>query len=894
MTGVKCLRGEAGDSVLEWSCRGEDGDFNICGRCQTCILSEQLHHIAEWINKAGWDSRKRFITGILVRCQSLQILESLQSVLQVTSGKDYTYARSRALPEDTMWSMDGGGPDGKIHGLDVLETWEWFRKSPDWTKSKYVLGLLTLCDTHLLHMLGNLVRVLIIWEKHRFLQFSNSVKDSKSLKSICNQVELDSDSCDGPDPALTVVPRSSKSLSGVSCHIDFIRRLPVNIAKMTLGQLDKVSLSSCRRVSKHWQSLTEEILTEMEVKKRVKKQAMIFQGNSTSKVNPVYAKICEVLVPISEGDKHFQHGGTSPRHTQSQGQVLDSLYKGFKTEKIQLEERNVYCGVYNTSVLLERCWNLKTGMCMMIFHGHFGTINCLDLVGDRLVSGAKDCRVKVWNLQTGKCVENLKFKHPKPIMCVKMSETLVISSCSGGQIRIWSIQTALLIRQISGHQGAVLCLCFDQWHILSGGSDGVVKAWSTNSSFKKCLRTFQHPKEVLAMSFLFLRIITGCMDGKIRIFNFLNGDCLRVIKTNMKQCPVLSLHMHHNTVVVNTRGSVLMLQFAEVQWDYSARAVRDLTEQFHVSPKNVPRSTERATQGGSSGLKSHPHHSKNLSTTNMQHAQVAQRESTRAAMWSKLQAYSHSRTSINLQSEFITRPRSVLSAGKPVSGYKGFQNRVSHTPSTATSSSDKKTKNDIKHSVLSRSEKAVRERVRKRGPHHPVTPERILLRAGSSQQGHNSDPARSNMELNARVRDAWGPDACRQPSFQTSTKKPSETNTPFTMHSVDLNPQSSLQAHSTSKQSQRSLKVNKIDPLNVTCLEDDKTPQGLLVRQTSMPKHCHEDLEMTSKSSLRHIQLDPYKRSEVFQLRTDTQMEAFLQECTRQQQVCKNGSGDKR
>lgn len=49
------------------------------------------------------------------------------------------------------------------------------------------------------------------------------------------------------------------------------------------------------------------------------------------------------------------------------------------------------------------------------------------------------------------------------------------------------------------------------------------------------------------MSFLFLRIITGCMDGKIRIFNFLTGDCLRVIKTNIKQCPVLSLHTHHNT-----------------------------------------------------------------------------------------------------------------------------------------------------------------------------------------------------------------------------------------------------------------------------------------------------------------------------------------------------------
>lgn len=62
----------------------------------------------------------------------------------------------------------------------------------------------------------------------------------------------------------------------------------------------------------------------------------------------------------------------------------------------------------------------------------------------------------------------------------------------------------------------------------------------------------------------------------------------------------------------------------------------------------------------------------------------AQQESTRAATWSQLRAYRHSRASINLQSEYLTRQRSVLSAGRPVSGYKDFQNRVSHTPSTAT------------------------------------------------------------------------------------------------------------------------------------------------------------------------------------------------------------------
>lgn len=79
-----------------------------------------------------------------------------------------------------------------------------------------------------------------------------TVKDAKSLKSVCPEVELhtqnldpwnkrkdrdlDSDSSDDPDPALTVVPRSSKSMSGVSRHKDFIRSLPVDIAKIILGK----------------------------------------------------------------------------------------------------------------------------------------------------------------------------------------------------------------------------------------------------------------------------------------------------------------------------------------------------------------------------------------------------------------------------------------------------------------------------------------------------------------------------------------------------------------------------------------------------------------------------------------------------------------------------------
>lgn len=53
------------------------------------------------------------------------------------------------------------------------------------------------------------------------------------------------------------------------------------------------------------------------------------------------------------------------------------------------------------------------------------------------------------------------------------------------------------------------------------------------------------------MVLLFLRVISACADGKIRIYNFLNGNCLKVIKVNGRDDPVLSFFIHSNRWVVS-------------------------------------------------------------------------------------------------------------------------------------------------------------------------------------------------------------------------------------------------------------------------------------------------------------------------------------------------------
>nr|AAI41213.1 Fbxw10 protein [Mus musculus] len=235
------------------------------------------------------------------------------------------------------------------------------------------------------------------------------------------------------------------------------------------------------------------------------------------------------------------------------------------------EEDNILLsGSYDLSI---RYWDVKTGACVRIFYGHQGTITCLDVYKNRLVSGAKDGQVKEWDIETGKCLKT--FKHKDPILAAKISETYIVSSCERGIVKVWHVVTAQLQKTLTGHEGAVKCLFFNEWHLVSGGADGLVMAWSMVGKYERCLMAFKHPKEVLQVSLLYLRVISACGDGKIRIYNFLNGNCLKVIKVDARGDPVLSFFYQGNRWVVgrmvaHTDSNILVFQFENVKWQYSS------------------------------------------------------------------------------------------------------------------------------------------------------------------------------------------------------------------------------------------------------------------------------------------------------------------------------------
>ncbi|VDO85838.1 unnamed protein product [Schistosoma mattheei] len=85
--------------------------------------------------------------------------------------------------------------------------------------------------------------------------------------------------------------------------------------------------------------------------------------------------------------------------------------------------------------------------------------------------------------------------------------------------------------------------------------------------------------EVLCVELIDLRIITGCSDGRIRVWNLLTQHCQRILPGNYRHDPIISIMPLENRLIVNTQHNILALNFDTVKWEYH-ESVEDKAEEF--------------------------------------------------------------------------------------------------------------------------------------------------------------------------------------------------------------------------------------------------------------------------------------------------------------------------
>jgi WD domain, G-beta repeat len=151
-----------------------------------------------------------------------------------------------------------------------------------------------------------------------------------------------------------------------------------------------------------------------------------------------------------------------------------------------------------------RVWNVETGALVAELRGHKGPVYSVafDASGDRLIAAGDDGTAIIWDVpkrkqkavlrqhrefifKKKKGIFPLAFKLTKPhrpkvySAAFSLDGNFIATGGEDGVVRVWDTQSNTEVRRLSGHNANVRSVAFDaDGYIVSAGEDGTVRVWN--------------------------------------------------------------------------------------------------------------------------------------------------------------------------------------------------------------------------------------------------------------------------------------------------------------------------------------------------------------------------------------------------------------------------------
>jgi WD40 repeat protein/DNA-binding SARP family transcriptional activator len=189
-----------------------------------------------------------------------------------------------------------------------------------------------------------------------------------------------------------------------------------------------------------------------------------------------------------------------------------------------------------------KVWDSQTGDCLQTLSGHTQGVWCLSWTNSPashratahlplLASGSEDHTVRLWNLNTGQCLQTLQGHYNGVLRLVWSPDGRTLASSSDdATIRLWDSQTGQCQRILQGHQNSVWAIDWSQTQpiLASGSADHTLRLWNVHHG--NCLQVMQGYSAAmnsLAWGVDGQTLAVGCADHTVRIWNAHTGQCLK-------------------------------------------------------------------------------------------------------------------------------------------------------------------------------------------------------------------------------------------------------------------------------------------------------------------------------------------------------------------------------
>ncbi|KAF4976750.1 hypothetical protein FZEAL_6629 [Fusarium zealandicum] len=288
----------------------------------------------------------------------------------------------------------------------------------------------------------------------------------------------------------------------VISKIDFISKLPTELAIHVLACLDAAALTKATGVCQNW--------------KKIISNQHIWRESCLRETTTTYA---------------------------TSGPIMPATGLGVPA----VAPTNDWREIYRVKQQLSQRW--KGGKATPVYlNGHKDSIYCLQFDEHKIITGSRDKTIRVWDMHTLEC--RLAIGPPEVINEPEMlidEEGNPAHFATGSDNERTAPSMPTLVSFPTHHKASILCLQYDDDILVTGSSDSTCIVYDVRAGYRPIRRLRHHTAAVLDLAFDDKHIVTCSKDFSICVWDRETGQLLKQLRGH--NGPVNAVQMRANTIV---------------------------------------------------------------------------------------------------------------------------------------------------------------------------------------------------------------------------------------------------------------------------------------------------------------------------------------------------------